>query len=217
VESVIETLTVLALRMPYWEECAVAFGIIYLLLAMRQNIACWYAAFASTLIYMFLFWDVRLLMESGLQVYYLVMAIFGWWQWRHHNKSGQKEDLEISSWSVQQHSLAIGGTLILAAISGQLLSENTDAAHPYLDSFTTWGAVITTYMVTRKVLENWLYWIVIDGLSIFLYLDRELYPTAALFVAYEVIVVIGYFQWRKEYNNNQETNNLASLSSMESP
>jgi len=190
--------------MPYWEECAVVLGVIYLLLAMRQKIACWYAAFASTLIYTFLFWDVRLLMESGLQVYYLVMALFGWWQWRKNDPTNTKENtLTISSWTNRQHLGAISAVLMMTLLSGQVLASNTNAAHPFIDSFTTWGAVLTTYMVTRKVLENWVYWFVIDGISIFLYWDRGLYPTAALFVAYEVIVIFGYLKWRAEFNAAQ--------------
>ncbi|TNE88758.1 MAG: nicotinamide riboside transporter PnuC, partial [Gammaproteobacteria bacterium] len=65
--------------------------------------------------------------------------------------------------------------------------------------FTTWGSVLTTYMVARKILENWLYWIIVDGVSIYLYLDRALFFTAALFAIYLVLVVIGYFTWRKHY------------------
>jgi len=74
--------------MPSWELLAVLLGIIYLLAAVREYLWCWYAAFASTLIYLFLFWDVRLLMESGLQLYYLVMAVYGWWSWRHAQQRG---------------------------------------------------------------------------------------------------------------------------------
>ena len=71
--------------------------------------------------------------------------------------------------------------------------------HPILDSFTTWGSIVTTWMVARKILENWLYWLVIDSASIYLYLDRELYLTAALFAVYLVIVIFGYFQWLQHY------------------
>lgn len=190
----------IALRMPYWEECAVLLGIVYLLLAMRQHLWCWYAAFASTTIYAFLFWDVSLVMETALQIYYLAMAVYGWQQWRKRDHTHTNTtSLAISTWTGKQHSLAIGGTVLLSYISGQLLADNTDAARPFIDSFTTWGAVLTTYMVTKKVLENWIYWFVIDGISIFLYLDRELHPTAALFTAYEVIVIFGYFKWRAEW------------------
>ena len=89
--------------------------------------------------------------------------------------------------------------LALSLLSGSALSAYTDAVNPFLDSFTTWGAVITTWMVARKILENWVYWLVIDAVSIFLYLDRELYLTAALFAAYIVIALFGLQQWLKHY------------------
>ena len=183
--------------MPSWELLAVLLGIIYLLAAVREYLWCWYAAFASTLIYLFLFWDVRLLMESGLQLYYLVMAVYGWWSWRH----GNSEDggLLISRWRWQYHLAAIAVVLALSLLSGSALSAYTDAVNPFLDSFTTWGAVITTWMVARKILENWVYWLVIDAVSIFLYLDRELYLTAALFAAYIVIALFGLQQWLMHY------------------
>jgi len=183
--------------MPVWEAIAVLLGIAYLLLAMREQISCWYAAFASTLIYLFLFWDVNLVMESALQLYYLGMAIYGWWQWQHGSPDNEK--LQITRWQPRQHLLAVGTVILISAASGLLLQTYSDAALPFLDSFTTWGAVLTTWMVARKILENWLYWIVIDSVSIFLYLDRELYLTAALFAAYVVIVIFGYREWLKHY------------------
>jgi len=85
------------------------------------------------------------------------------------------------------------------AASGALLERYTDAALPYLDSFTTWGSILTTWMVTRKILENWLYWLVIDSVSIYLYLDRGLYLTAGLFVLYLIIVLFGYRKWLLHY------------------
>lgn len=179
------------------EIVAVILALAYLLLAVKERIECWYAALASTAIYIFLFWDVNLLMESALQIYYLVMAVYGWWQWR--NLQQQNSQAPISTWSFGQHSLVIGSVLILAWISGYLLSANTTAAWPYIDSFTTWSAVVTTYMVARKVLENWLYWIVIDSVSIFLYIDRGLYLTAMLFVLYVIIAIGGFFQWLSRY------------------
>src|SRR5690606_23783949 len=95
------------------------------------------------------------------------------------------------------------GLLAAAGLNGWLLTRYTGAAWPYLDSFTTWGSVLTTFLVVKKVLENWLYWIVIDSLSIYLYIDRGLYLTAGLFAAYLVIVVFGYFSWLNLYRANQ--------------
>lgn len=184
-----------------WELLAVLLALLYLLLAMKERIECWYAAFFSTAIYIFLFWDVSLLMESALQLYYLAMAVYGWWLWRKH--ANDDEELIIHTWSLRQHGIALAALLLLTFISGSILTANTSAALPYLDSFTTWGAVITTYMVTKKVLENWLYWIVIDGVSVFLYLDRELYLTAVLFILYVIIVIVGFMQWLPRYKQQQ--------------
>ena len=180
-----------------WEALAVCLGILYLLLAMWEKISCWYAAFLSTLIFLFLFWDVNLLMESALQVYYLGMAVYGWWQWQHGGAGDSA--LPISRWRPRQHATAIAVILSTSALSGWLLSANTEAAMPYLDSFTTWGAVLTTWMVARKILENWLYWLVIDSVSIFLYLDRGLFLTAGLFAGYVVIVIFGFVTWTRHY------------------
>jgi nicotinamide mononucleotide transporter len=182
-----------------WEAAAVALGIAYLVLAVRENILCWYAAFVSTAIFLVLFWEVDLLMESALQVYYLVMAVYGWWQWTHGG--GEDGELPISRWQPRTHLLAVGAVLFVSAVSGLLLSRHTSAALPFLDSFTTWGAVLTTWMVARKLLENWLYWLVIDSVAIYLYLDRELYLTAGLFAVYLVIALFGFRQWLTHYRN----------------
>ena len=180
-----------------WELAAVALGIAYLLLAMRESLWCWYAAFASTSIFLYLFWQVDLLMESALQVYYLAMAVYGWWQWQQGGEGA--EQLAISRWSLRRHALAITAILGLSAASGLALQQLTGAALPYLDSFTTWSSVLTTWMVARKILENWLYWLVIDSISISLYIDRELYLTALLFAVYLVIVIFGFRTWLRHY------------------
>ena len=195
-----------AQAMSYWEVIAVVLGIAYLVLAMRENSLCWYAAFGSTAIFSWLFFDVSLVMESALNVYYLAMAVYGWYVWNKQpqNSAMQNEltpKLPISTWSGKQHSLAIGGVLALTFLSGYLLSENTTAVMPYLDSFTTWGAVLTTYMVAKKVLENWIYWFVIDAIAIYLYIDRELYLTALLMGVYVIMVIFGYAAWLKVYKD----------------
>ena len=183
------------------ETLAVVFSIAYLLFALKENSLCWYCAFFSTAIYTWIFGDVRLYMESLLNVYYLVMAVYGWHQWRRGGENHQ--GLEISVWSFRQHGLAVVAVIFISVITGYLLTQNTDARLPYLDSFTTWGAVLTTVMVARKILENWLYWIVIDTASIYLYLDRELYQTAVLFALYVILAMVGYAIWRRRYLGQQ--------------
>ena len=89
----------------------------------------------------------------------------------------------------------------LSYISGATLEKYTQAALPFLDALTTWGAIITTYMVAKKILENWIYWFVIDSISIYLYISRELYLTAFLFFIYLIIIIFGYRSWIKKLNN----------------
>ncbi|WP_028292199.1 nicotinamide riboside transporter PnuC [Oceanobacter kriegii] len=193
------------------EWIAVILGVAYLVFAMRQSNLCWYAAFGSTAIFSWLFWDVSLVMESALNVYYLVMAVYGWWAWRSGSNSGggaasnvDSTPLPVQSWGFKQHGLVLLAIAVLTFTSGYLLTENTSAALPYLDSFTTWGAVITTWMVTRKVLENWIYWVVIDAVAIYLYIDRGLYPTAFLMAIYVVLAVGGFWLWLKDYRSQQD-------------
>ena len=179
------------------ETLAVALGVAYLVLAMRENSLCWYCAFFSTALYVWIFGDVSLYMESALNVYYMGMAIYGWFQWQRGGVN--HEGLEIVRWTVKQHGLAISTIVLVALVSGYLLSIGTDARLPYLDSLTTWGSILTTVMVARKVLENWLYWIVINTISIYLYLDRGLEQTALMFMLYLVLAILGYYAWRKKY------------------
>ena len=170
--------------MSTWELAAVLLGIAYLLLAMRESLWCWYAAFASTAICLLLFWRVGLLMESALQVYYLGMAVYGWWHWRHG--TGPDHTLPITRWNGRQHAAAVAAVVAASLVSGALLASYSSAALPYLDSFTTWGSILTTWMVARKVLQNWHYWFVIDTVSIYLYASQGLWLTAALFLEHFV-------------------------------
>ena len=183
------------------ELSAVVFAVAYLILAVRENSLCWYAAGISTLIFLFIFWDVKLYMESGLQIYYLAMAFYGWYQWR--DAQTETASLQVSKWSARQHVVALALIATLTYVSGSLLNSGTDANLPFLDSFTTWASVVTTFMVARKILENWIYWLVIDSVSIYLYLDRELYFTSLLFAIYIVIIFFGWFAWNRSYRQRE--------------
>jgi nicotinamide mononucleotide transporter len=135
-------------------------------------------------------------MESLLNVFYFGMAIYGWYVWR----DGKAEDeLAVSVWPVQIHLYAISTIILFAATSGFLLARFTDAAYPYIDSATTFAAIWATFLVARKVLENWWYWLVIDVVSIFIYWSRGLEATAVLFIIYVVLIPIGLVAWTRSY------------------
>jgi len=188
-----------ALNRP-WEGLAVLLALAYVILAARKSIWCWPCALGTTAIYTLLFWQVNLPMESALNVYYLLMAVYGWWLWTKPGAHSLDGALLLRNWPLKTHLLAILAIAVLTLVSGWLLQTyRSSAAMPYLDSFTTWASVITTLMVARKIVENWLYWIVIDAAAIVLYLDRGMYMTAALFVLYVFIACYGWFSWRRAF------------------
>jgi nicotinamide mononucleotide transporter len=178
------------------EAVAVVLAVAYLILAAQENLWCWACAFISSALYTWVFWSVNLYMEAALNVFYVVMAVVGWWQWR---AGSSDTGFGIRTLSLQQHGLLVAAMLMMAGLNGWLMGHFTDAAWPFVDSFTTWSSIITTFLVVRKVLENWLYWLLIDSISIFLYMDRGLYLTVLLFVIYLVIVVFGYLNWRRDW------------------
>ena len=187
--------------MTSWEMVAVFLSVTYLLLAIKQNLWCWVAAFISTLIYTILFFDASLLMDSALNVFYLVMAIYGWYSWKYGNGINKNEELEITTYGLNKNLKIIGALIIVSLILGYIMANYTSADFAYLDTFTTVFAVFTTYTLTKKVLENWLYWIVIDSVSIYIYINKGFYLTAILFAFYTVLAFIAYNNWKKEYEN----------------
>lgn len=176
------------------EAAAVVLAIAYLLLAIRENWWCWPAGIGSSLLYLGVFYAAGLYMEAGLQLFYVAMAVYGWWVWRP-SASDEGATLAIHRWPLRRHAVAMAAITVLSLTSGWLLARYTPAAAPYLDSFVTWSSVLTTWMVARKLLENWLYWFVIDGVTLGLALQRGLHLTAALFALYLVLVVIGWRAW----------------------
>lgn len=178
----------------WFEIVAAALAITYLILAMQQNILCWAAWIISSIMYLFVMFSAGLYMESGLQIFYIVMGIYGCIQW---NNRSSNNNLTVSTWPIINHIYILLILIVLVTFSGLILSNLTEAVSPYIDAFTTWGAIIATYMVAKKILENWYYWFVVDFVSVFLFLSRELYTTALLFSIYIILVIFGFIAWRK--------------------
>lgn len=188
-----------------WEAVAASLGLAYLLLAVRRNLLCWLCAFVSTSIYLVLFARAALYMQSLLQVFYLAMAVYGFIDWRKGRTAAG--EVVIRSWTPVWHATVALAVVAASVVNGWLLAHYTNAAAPYVDSFVTWGSVVTTWMVARRVIENWLYWVVVDGVAAWLYFSQGLLATTVLFVIYLGIVIHGYFVWRRE----QEQQRLAGV------
>ena len=176
------------------EIIGMVFAICYLLLAVRQIIWCWLAWILSSCLYLYVMFNAGLYMEAALQIFYVAMGFYGWMQW---SKGGTEDHLVVRRWGLDGHLFAVAVILILTLLSGEVLSNYTAAAMPFMDALTTWGAIVTTYMVAKKLIENWIYWFVIDSISIYLFISRELYFTAGLFFVYLFIIIFGYRSWKQ--------------------
>ena len=182
------------------EAAAVILAVAYVVLAIRQNIWCWLCAAVSTAIFAWLFLGVRLYMEALLNVFYFGMAIYGWCSW--HFGRRDDHDMPVVTWPRQVHAAAITVIFLLSLVTGYLFDSRTDAAFPYIDSLTSWGAVFATFLVARKVLENWWYWFAIDATMMFVFWAKELELTAALYVAYLIMIPIGLVSWTRSYRES---------------
>lgn len=209
--------------LPFLELAAVISALVYVILAAKGNRWCWPAAFISTVLYTAIFYDVYLWMDSLLQVYYMAMAVYGWFCWRRgkvdtevsiinaaelpssaQHISDKCAPLTIQTWSLALHIKIVLLLALLSLFLGGIMANFTPADFPYFDSATTVYAVFATYLVTKKVLENWLYWVVIDLASIYIYSVKGLAPTAVLFALYVILALYGYYQWQQTLKGQQQ-------------
>jgi nicotinamide mononucleotide transporter len=184
------------------ETIAVLLALAYVVLAIVENRLCWLAGGASALLYIVVFTDARLYMEAALQGVYVAMAGYGWLTWGARSATAA---LPIRRWSLRHHALLAVAVMASSFVLGGTLGYFTDAAWPIVDSFTTLAALVATYMVAQKILENWLWWIVIDVVSVGLYLSRDLHLTAILFCGYVILAIAGWITWRKQYRQHQSS------------
>ena len=193
--KILQILTQLNFNWSIIESAAVFFSVLYVILAVKENIWCWGAAAISVTLYIYICYSAQLYPETGLQLFYLIMAIYGYLQWNKNDST-----LNIQQWTTTKHLLILLLGALLTFLMGFYFTIYTNAAMPLVDSFTTVFSVFATYMVTKKVLGNWLYWIVIDIVSVYLYFSRDLHLTSLLFIMYTVIAIFGYFSWLKRNN-----------------
>jgi nicotinamide mononucleotide transporter len=177
------------------EWLAVALAIAYLLLAIRQNPWCWAFAILSSTLYMVLFARAGLVMQSLLQVFFVGMAVYGWRQWRGTAASAPRP---VGRWPASRHGLALVAVALVTVGNGALIARDGAGLVPYADAGVTWASVLTTWLVARKLLENWLYWIAIDVVAAVLYGSQGLYATSALYLLYAGLAVRGFLAWRRD-------------------
>lgn len=180
--------------MQSYEIFAAVVGAISVFLSVRQNVLSWPTALVNVALYAVVFYQAKLYADMGLQVVYFFLSLYGWYQWLYGGRN--RTELPVSRlprrlWLVLP-ALAVAGTAVL----GTLLARTTDASLPYLDSALSVTSLIAQWMLTRKILENWVVWIVVDVVYVWMFIHKELHATAVLYAAFLVLAVLGYREWK---------------------
>ena len=182
------------------------FALVYLYLSVRENIWLWPVGFLASFFYLIFYFQSRLYADMGLQVYYLVVSVYGWFHWMGRRKGPQMPETNLPTLSIgfnqwmKYLSLLLVLTIIIYFILKYLPGyiNLPDSELPLGDAFTTAGGIVATWMLAQKILENWLVWIVINGFSLGMYVYKELYITVFLFIIYTAMSVVGYYKWKKQ-------------------
>jgi nicotinamide mononucleotide transporter len=184
----------------HWIELGgTLFGLICVWLSIRQSLLTWPAGILASLLYSGVFFQAKFYAGMGLQFYYLIISVYGWWSWNHSDQKGIKgTQLRVTFTSSVVWLKLFMLNLILTLLMYILLAKYTDSPLPFGDAFTTSLSILATWMLARKKIEHWLIWIFVDLVCAGMYLYRGLVPTVFLFAVYTLMAVIGFFEWRKE-------------------
>ncbi len=180
----------------YLEWIAFVFSLLYLILATIKNNWCWTFAVFSSGIYIYIFYSVNFYFDSILQLFYIFMAVLGWINW-----TKKDENQQIVTKNINFHLISISITFLLSLIFGFIFDKYTNQAFSYIDALIFFFSIFATYLTTKKVLENWIYFAIIDFLAIFIYWQRDLLLTSVLFLLYTVLAIYAFVLWNREYKN----------------
>lgn len=177
------------------ELVAVALGLACVWLTVRQHIGCWPTGLAMVLLYIVIFYQAKLYSDMLLQVAYVFLQIYGWYAWL---RGGPRQSrLAVSRLPRWQIGPWMATCLVCTALLGTLMDRCTDASFPYVDAFAAVASLIAQWLMGRKRLESWLIWIVVDVVSIGLYVAKDLYLTAGLYTIFLVLATLGLLAWKK--------------------
>lgn len=191
------------------EYFGVLTGLLYLLLEIRQHRAMWVVGFLTSLVYVFVFFFSKIYADMGLNIYYVAISIYGFWQWTRKDKKALKEEIPVQNTSADETilyrcltiPLFAGISLAILAIYALLyyvLHNFTDSPIPAGDAFTTAVGIVATWMLARRIVEHWIFWIIVNCVSVYLYYLRGLYPTMFLYICYAILAAVGLYTWKKK-------------------
>lgn len=183
------------------EWTAVVFGIVSVYLSVREKVWSWPTGIVNVSLYVYIFFHAKLYADMGLQVFYIFISFYGWWNWLYGGEN--RTELHVTRLPRRMAVILPIVGIAAAAALGTLLHRNTDADLPYVDSTLTVASLIAQYLMTRKVLENWAIWVVADVAYVAMYINKELYPTAFLYTVFLGLASMGWVQWRRSWQAQQ--------------
>ncbi len=198
-------LQIAATSFPEWLAVILAIG--YVWLAAKESPWCWACALLSTAIYTWLFWQVSLPFQSALNVFYMVMAVYGYYQWHGGHREEPKAIQSLHWW---HHLMLVPAVLLCAWALATLASTQFTSSYLHLDASIHLLSIVTTFMVAHKFLQNWVYWFFINGASAYLYWQTGLILSACLFVGYVGFSVYGYLRWRRQWKQGDGSTHYKS-------
>jgi nicotinamide mononucleotide transporter len=164
---------------------------------IRQSPWGWLFGITSSALYAIVFYGALLYGDMGLQFFFISVSLWGWYQWlfggaQHHGVSISR--LDRKGWA-----FTLGGWLVAYLILAWFLRSYTDTDVPHIDAFLTAGSVVGQFLLSRKKIENWHVWILIDLIYIGLYIHKNLMLTAVLFAIFVAMAIVGLLAWKKAY------------------
>jgi nicotinamide mononucleotide transporter len=177
------------------EVVAVLFGIVSVYLSTRENIWSWPTALVNVSLFFILFYVSGLYSDTGLQVVYFVLSIYGWYEWLYGG-AGRTARTVSRTARTTWITLGVIGVAVWALL-GNITSRLPGTALPYVDAATTTTSLLAQWMMTRKLLENWLVWICVDVVYVGMFVFKGLYLTAFNYGIYLALAVAGYVAWKR--------------------
>lgn len=172
--------------------------VFYLYFSIKQNILLWPFGLIGALVYIYIYYSAQLYADMSLQVYYVLISIYGWFYWKTAKDKNENVKLEVKYTNKNLALLLLITTLFLFIIFSFILAKYTNASLPYWDALTTAAGITATWMLAKKYIEHWIVWVFVNIISVIIYIYKDLHITAVLFVIYTTMAIVGYFQWRKQ-------------------
>ncbi len=181
-------------------------GILYIFFSIRQSILTWPIGLLTSILYTVVFFQSKFYADMGLQVYYVIISIYGWYFWiKGTNGKNNKNEASLPVRKLSNSLLIklIFASIIIYIILVIILLNFTDSDVPYMDSLTTALSIVATWMLAKKYIEQWLVWVFVDALSSGLYIYKSLWPTVVLFIIYTIMAALGYMEWKKDLKTQE--------------